>query len=72
MANGVDNAEVELLCDNCGVTTRKDLEWLRDHDEYTCECGTLIAVDARKFRKEISKAEAEHDGVQGLTEKIGR
>jgi hypothetical protein len=48
------------------------MEWIEDHDELACDCGTMIPVDASKFRKELVKAESKLDGFQGLTEKLGK
>jgi len=72
MTDTIDHAEIELQCENCGRKTRKNIEWIKDHDELACDCGTMIPVDASKFRKELVKAESERDGFQGLMEKLGK
>jgi len=72
MTDIIDDAEIELQCENCGRKTKKSMEWIEDHDELACDCGTMIPVDASKFRKELVKAESKLDGFQGLTEKLGK
>ncbi|MGD0230291.1 MAG: hypothetical protein ABSC19_08025 [Syntrophorhabdales bacterium] len=72
MTDTIDDAEVELQCENCGRKTKKSMEWVEGHDEFACDCGTMIPVDASKFRKELVKAESTRDGVQGLMEKLGK
>jgi hypothetical protein len=72
MTGSADDAQIELECESCGVKTKKSIEWATDHDEFTCECGTLIPVDASKYRKELAKTESQSDGVQGLMEKLGK
>ena len=71
MAVIIDDAEIELECKNCGGKTKKSIGWMKDHDQFTCECGTLTPVDLSKYRKELAKTESELDGVQGLMEKLG-
>lgn len=70
MADIIDDVEIELECENCGGKTKKSSVWIKDHDQFTCECGTLIPVDLSKYRKELAKTESELDGVQGLMEKL--
>jgi hypothetical protein len=72
MAGSIDDTEIELECESCGVKTKKSIGWAKDHDEFICECGTLIPVDASKFRKELVKTQSELDGSQGLREKLGK
>jgi len=72
MTDPIDDAEIELQCENCGRKTKKSMEWIEDHDEFACDCGTTIPVDASKYRKELAKAESERDGFQGLMEKLGK
>jgi hypothetical protein len=72
MANVIENSEIELECGNCGDKTKKSTEWLKEHDRFTCGCGTTIFVDPGKYRKELVKTESELDGVQGLMEKLGK
>jgi len=72
MALDMNGSEIEITCENCGSTTRKDLGWVKDHSEYECGCGTMIAVDASKFRKELVDAESELDGSAGLLAKLGK
>jgi uncharacterized Zn finger protein len=72
MADIIDAAEIELQCETCGGKTKKSIEWIRDHDEFACDCGTMIRVDPSKYRKELAKAESERDGFQGLLEKLGK
>jgi hypothetical protein len=72
MADIIDDAAIELECANCGGKTKKSIGWIKDHDQFTCECGTLIPVDPSKYRKELAKSESELDGVQGLMEKLGK
>jgi uncharacterized Zn finger protein len=72
MTDIIDDAEIELQCENCGRKTKKSIEWIGDRDEVACGCGTMIPVDASKFRKERVKAESEFDGVRGLMEKLGK
>ena len=71
MANIIDDAEIELECENCGGRTKKSIEWIKKHNQFSCECGNLIHVDPSKYRKELAKTESELDGVQGLMEKLG-
>jgi len=70
MADTVEETEIELKCESCGAKTNKSIKWIMDHDQFTCECGTLIAVDPSKYRKELAKAESKLDGSQGLMEKL--
>lgn len=72
MADVKDDREIELTCEDCGVKTKKSIDWINAHDELTCECGTLIPVDASKFHKELAKTESQLDGFQGLMEKLGK
>ena len=72
MADIIDDLEIEIECENCGGKTKKSSRWIEDHDQFACECGTLISVDPRKYRKELAKTESELDGVQGLMEKLGK
>ena len=72
MAGTTKDDDVELRCHNCGGTTKKSMEWVADHDQYTCECGTLIPVDASTYRKEFAKTESASDGFRGLLEKLGK
>jgi hypothetical protein len=72
MAGTIDDAEVELQCENCGGKTKKSIAWIENHDQVACECGTLIPVDPSKYRKEFAKAESELDGFQGLMGKLGK
>ena len=72
MASSTDDVQFELECENCGAKTKKSIAWAKDHDEFTCECGTLIPVDASKYRKELAKTESASDGFQGLVEKLGK
>ena len=72
MADIIDDVEIELECGNCGGKTKKSTEWIKEHDQFTCECGTLISVDPSKYSKELSKTESQLDGVQGLLEKLGK
>jgi hypothetical protein len=72
MAGSIDDAEIELQCENCGGKTKKSMAWIKDNDQFACACGTLIPVDASKFRKELVKTESELDGFQGLMEKLGK
>jgi hypothetical protein len=71
MANIMDDTEIELACENCGGKTRLSIEWIKEHDQFACECGTMIPVDPSKYRKELAKTESELDGSQGLMEKLG-
>jgi hypothetical protein len=71
MVNQVDE-EIEFQCEKCGTTTKKALSWVEGHDELTCECGTMIPVDVRKYHKELAKSESSKDGYQGLLEKLGK
>lgn len=71
MALDTDKTEIEITCGNCGARTVKDLGWVKDHNEYECGCGTMIAVDASKYRKDLADAESELDGAQGLMKKLG-
>ena len=71
MANIIDDTEIELECENCGGKTKKSIEWIKKHNQFSCECGNLIHVDPSKYRKELAKTESELDGVQGLMEKLG-
>jgi hypothetical protein len=41
MANTIDNAEIELECENCGGKTKKSAEWIKQHDQFTCELWDL-------------------------------
>jgi hypothetical protein len=68
----MNDTEIEITCENCGSTTRKDLAWVKDHSEYECGCGTMIAVDASKFRRDLVDAESELDGSAGLLAKLGK
>ena len=70
MANIIDDAEIELECENCGGKTKKSIEWIKKHNQFSCECGNLIHVDPSKYRKELAKTESELDGVRGLMEKL--
>jgi hypothetical protein len=72
MAGSGDDVEIEFQCEKCGATHRKTLDWMDDHDELTCACGTMIPVDAREYHKERVKEESTRDGVQGLLEKLGK
>ncbi len=72
MTDLISDAEIELQCENCGRKTKKDIEWMRDHDEFACACGTTVPVDASTYRKELAKAESGLDGFQGLMEKLGK
>jgi hypothetical protein len=72
MADIIDDAAIELDCANCGGKTKKSIGWIKDHDQFTCECGTLIPVDPSNYRKELAKSESELDGGQGLMEKLGK
>jgi hypothetical protein len=72
MTDITDNFDIELECENCGGKTKKSIEWIKVHDQFTCECGTLIRVNPNKYRKELAKTESELDGVQGLMEKLGK
>jgi DNA-directed RNA polymerase subunit RPC12/RpoP len=72
MTDIIEDAEIEFQCENCGRKTKKSIEWIEDHDEFACDCGTMIPVDVSKFRKELVKAESELDGYQGLMEKLGK
>ena len=72
MTQVIDDAGIELQCENCGRKTKKSAEWIKDHDEFACDCGTTIPVDVSKFRKELVKAESGLDGFQGLMEKLGK
>jgi hypothetical protein len=72
MTDIIDEAGIELQCENCGRKTKKSIEWMADHDELACDCGTMIPVDASKFHKELVKVESERDGFQGLLEKLGK
>ena len=47
----MDDKKMEITCENCGSRTKKDLGWLKDHNEFECGCGTMIAVDASKYHK---------------------
>jgi len=72
MAIIVDDTEIELTCDNCGGKTKKSIEWIKEHDQLTCDCGTMIPVDPSKYRKELAKTESGLDGFQGLMGKLGQ
>ncbi len=72
MVDITDDAEFDLECEHCGGKTKKSFKWMKDHDEFTCECGTLIPVDVSKYRKEFAKSESQLDGVQGLMEKLSK
>lgn len=72
MTDIIDYTEIEIECKICGGKTKKSMKWVEDHEEFACECGTLIPVDAKKYRKESAKAESNLDGVQGLREKLGK
>ena len=72
MTDIIDNAEVELQCENCGRKTKKSFEWIKDHDEFACDCGTTVPVDASMYRKENAKAESTADGFRGFMEKLGK
>jgi hypothetical protein len=68
----MDDAEIELQCESCGRKTKKNIEWIKNHEEVACDCGTTIPVDVNKFRKELVKAESGLDGFQGLMETLGK
>ena len=72
MTGNADDGEIEISCENCGSKTRKSFEWTKDHEEFECGCGTMIRVDASRFRKELLKTESEFDGSLGLLEKLGK
>ena len=72
MTHDIDDAEIEISCENCGSRTKKSIGWIKDHEEFECGCGTMIPVDPSKFRKELVKTESELDGFQGLMEKLGK
>jgi hypothetical protein len=72
MAVIINDTEIEFTCDNCGVRTKKSLEWIKEHDQLTCDCGTMIPVDPGQYRKELAKTESELDGFQGLMGKLGQ
>ncbi len=72
MVPDMNDQEIEITCENCGSRTKKDLGWVKDHNEFECGCGNMIAVDASRFRKELADAESGLDGAQGLMEKLGK
>ena len=72
MTGTIDDAGIELQCENCGRKTKKSIEWIENHDEFACDCGTTIPVDPGTFRKEVVKAESELDGFGGLMEKLDK
>lgn len=72
MAGRIDDTEIELECEACGGKTKKSMAWIEDHDEFACACGTMIPVDASKYRKELAKTESQADGSRGLMEKLGK
>ena len=72
MTDIVEDLEIELHCENCGRKTKKSVEWVRDHDEFACDCGTTVPVDASKYRKESRRPNPALDGFQGFMEKLGK
>ncbi len=71
MTDAIEQTEIEVECENCGAKTKKNIKWIMDHDQFPCECGTMVVVDPSKYRKEMAKTESTLDGFQGLMEKIG-
>lgn len=49
---------VPIRCAKCGQQTHKTLEAIEQHGGMVCDCGAFTQIDARKFSKEIEKAEA--------------
>ena len=72
MTGTLDDAEIEISCGNCGSRTKKSIGWMKDHNEFECGCGTMILVDASKFRKARVRTESGLDGSRGLAQKPGK
>ena len=59
MAKGVfDKAEVGVACPGCGHESKKQIGWLRTHDEMVCPgCGATVGLDDKDFRAGLDRAD---------------
>lgn len=57
MADILDDGEIEIPCDICSRVTKKPIDWVKDHPEFRCACGTVIRLDTLDFLRKIAEAE---------------
>ncbi len=49
MLSGFDNLTTTLTCPKCSKETPKELKWLKDNTEFTCDCGNVTVFDNNKI-----------------------
>ena len=50
----MDNLEMENPCVYCGRKNRKSIAWMKAENQFTCGCGTVIAVNMAQFNNVIA------------------
>ncbi len=48
MLSDFDNLTTILTCPNCNKETPKELGWLKDNTEFTCDCGNVTVFNNSK------------------------
>lgn len=72
MAGILDQAEIEIPCENCGRKTKKSIGWIKTQSQFTCACGTRINIDASQFKSEMAKVDRSFASLQNTLKKFGR
>lgn len=57
MAGILDSQMLDLRCQACGEVVQKSIGWIKTHGAYTCACGTEVALDADRLKREITAIE---------------
>lgn len=66
----LDDADIPILCQECGKETAKTIAWVKGHKEFACPgCGATIRVQSDQFRREVAKVEREWEK---LRKKLGK
>jgi hypothetical protein len=67
MSGLFDDAEIPIPCPKCGRETQKSVGWIKSNDEFTCDCGQVIRLEADDFRRGIEESE---DALEDLKRKL--
>jgi hypothetical protein len=58
MTSFLDDAEIEIPCENCSHITKKTIRWIKNNQKFTCICGTIINLDSEQFKTGIAEVDS--------------